>query len=75
MQPQEQVQRELWPIAEFSAAHGISTRQTYAMIQRGDVIAVRVGSRTLIEEASRQKWLAGLERKTKPRAVGAALAA
>jgi excisionase family DNA binding protein len=52
--------REFWSVGEFARAHGISPRWVYKLLERGELHAVKIGSRTLISDASRQRWLAGL---------------
>jgi hypothetical protein len=52
--------RTLWRIEEFAAAHGISRRHVFLLLQRGALKGVRAGNRTLISDASRRSWLAGL---------------
>ena len=56
----ESPRRTLWRIEEFAAAHGISKRQAYKLLERGALKGVRVGRRTLITDASRRRWLARL---------------
>lgn len=59
---EEDAKRELWSIGEFAAAHGISARQVYVLLQRGALSGVRLGRRTLITNASRNEWLGTLPR-------------
>lgn len=47
-------------IRDFCSAYGISRAHTYNLIQRGELVAVKMGSRTLIPVSEAEAWFAAL---------------
>ncbi|GAM99117.1 hypothetical protein U91I_02757 [alpha proteobacterium U9-1i] len=58
--------RELWPVSDFCAAHGVSKTTVYELIVAGKLTAVKIGRRSLITEESRRAWRETLPRLNAP---------
>ncbi|WP_068490434.1 hypothetical protein [Paramagnetospirillum marisnigri] len=50
----------LLSLSIFRSEFGPSRSQTYIMLARGEIEAVKVGSRTYITRESAERWAAGL---------------
>jgi excisionase family DNA binding protein len=51
---------EAYSIATFCAAFGIGMTKTYDLIKRGDLVARKLGTRTLILRADAEAWARSL---------------
>ena len=49
-------------VPDFARAHGLSVPTVYRLIERGELIARKVGRRTLITADDEARWLASLPR-------------
>jgi hypothetical protein len=54
--------RKLIPIREFGDTYGPRRTATYDLIKEGKLEAVKIGSRTLIDVESAERWAASLPR-------------
>lgn len=49
-------------IRDFARAHGLSVPTVYRLIERGELVARKVGRRSLITDDDEARWLASLPR-------------
>jgi len=49
-------------IRDFACAHGLSVPTVYRMIQRGELVALKAGRRSIITSQHEASWLASLPR-------------
>jgi excisionase family DNA binding protein len=47
-------------VHEFCAVYGIGRSKTYELINSGEIIAKKIGVKTVIDRASAEEWYAGL---------------
>lgn len=47
-------------ISSFCKSYNVSRAQTYKLIERGELVAVKMGSRTLIPVESAEAWFCSL---------------
>jgi hypothetical protein len=56
-------------VAEFAAAYGLGIATVWRRIKAGDIVALKVGNRTIITESAERAWLANLPRVGKSAAA------
>lgn len=50
-------ERVNWSVNEFCKAHGIGRTLFYEEVSRGEIVVIKVGSRTLIPADNARDWL------------------
>lgn len=54
--------RQSRSIREFANAHGLSVVTVYRLIERGELVALKAGRRSIITAGHEAEWLASLPR-------------
>jgi excisionase family DNA binding protein len=61
-EPSTTIERAAFSIAEFCAQTGVGKDSAYAAIRKGDLVAVKLGKRTLVTAKARDEFIANLPR-------------